>query len=158
MNFVGETGKDKRNTIGGRFANTNPGFIYEIEGIYQWGKFSNRDVSAYSSVGMIGYHWRKIKWQPKIQVWGGVSTGDKADSEKLNTYNPLYPRPPFTQALAFGVSNINAAQLEFSVRPLMPLRLAIGSFLLKRNSADDGIYTPGVSPIRPFQCLSIERM
>ena len=33
----------------------------------------------------------------------------------------------------------------------MPLRLAIGSFLLKRNSADDGIYTPGVSPIRPFQ-------
>ena len=151
MIFAGDTGSDRRNTTGLRVARTKPGWIYEWETVYQWGKFSNRRVSAWSSVGMLGYRWEKIWWQPSFQLWGGISTGDKAGSASVNTYNPLYQRPPFTQAFAFGVSNINAAQWEFSLRPRKPIRLAIGSFLLERNTVDDGIYTPGVSPIRPLQ-------
>ena len=151
MVLAGKEGTDKRNSAGLRIASRKQGILYELEAVYQWGRFSVREISAYSVVGMIGYEWKKSKWMPKIQLWGGVSTGDKSNSERLNTYNPLYPRPPFSQAFAFGVTNINAAQLECSLRPLPAFRVSAGVFLLKRNSHDDGIYTPGVTPIRPMQ-------
>ncbi len=151
MVLTNKLGTDKRHTVGIKLGTLKTGFLYEIEGIYQFGEFANTPISAYSIVCMVGYEWSKVKLQPKLQLFGGISTGDKSSTSKHNTYNPLYPRPPFTQAFAFGVSNIDAAQLEVSIKPLTPMRVSAGSFLLKRNSGDDGIYTPGVTPIRPMQ-------
>jgi hypothetical protein len=151
MILTNKIGTDKRHTVGVKLGTLKTGFLYEIEGIYQFGKFSNITISAYSVVGMVGYEWRKTKLQPKVQLFGGITTGDKAATVKHNTFNPLYPRPPFSQAFAFGVSNIDAAQLEISIRPIKPMRVSGGSFLLQRNSVNDGIYTPGVTPIRPMQ-------
>jgi hypothetical protein len=151
MFLANKTGTDKRHTVGMGLSTFKTGFLYEIEGIYQFGKLGNTPISAYSIVGMLGYEWGLLRLKPTLKLYGGMSSGDKASSSKHNTYNPLYPRPPYILALAFGVSNVNGAQLEFSIRPKMPMKIALGSFLIRRNTADDGIYTPGIVLIRPIQ-------
>lgn len=149
-------GNDKRATIGFRISTKKTGFLYDWESIYQFGWFSNKKISAYSIVGMVGYEWEHTKAKPTVTLYAALTSGDKDSTDNaVGTFNPLYPRPPFTLGLPLGPSNVNAWKLEIAVKPSQKTTASLGSYGLWRNSASDITYTPAVTPLKTLGQASL---
>lgn len=147
--FDDGTGKEIRHTAGSRIWNTQNDWRYDIEGLYQFGKFASKNISAWSFSVNTGYKFSKIKFKPEVGIKTEWISGDaKYDDDKLQTLHPLFPRGGY-----FGlVSLIGPANL-FDIHPSLTfdltqkLGLNMDYDVFWRYSKNDGIYGPNVAVI-----------
>ncbi len=95
-------GHETRHSLGGRLHGTvfplgdgplTGEFHYEVEGLYQFGRFGDADISAYEASFDVGYYFKEVPFGPNVSLRFNVTSGDAdAHDRTLQTFNPLFPR------------------------------------------------------------------
>lgn len=111
---------ETRHTVGmRRYGELGKRFKYNTEINYQFGKFGNKTISAFSIEGDWHYHLINIKHKPDLGLKLDYISGDKNTGDnKLGTFNPYFNNPAY-----FGLITQVAAMNMFDVHPSIKLNL-----------------------------------
>jgi hypothetical protein len=141
--------KELRHSFGSRIWNNVKGFRYDIEGVYQFGKFGDKNISAWTASVNTGYTFSNVKLKPELGLKAELISGDRLYSdERLQTFNPLFPRGGyFGLAALIGPSNLIDLHPSVSFELSKKLQLNLDYDAFWRFSKNDGIYAPNVSLI-----------
>jgi len=147
--FDDGTGRELRHSIGSRIWAAKKFWRYDIEGLYQFGDFAGKTISAWTFSVNTGYKFATTLLKPEVGIKTELISGDaKYNDNKLQTFNPLFPRGGY-----FGlVSLIGPANL-CDIHPSLSFDLSRKVFfdidydLFWRYSRNDGIYGPNVAMI-----------
>jgi hypothetical protein len=134
-------GRELRHSVGFRTWKSGKTWQYDIEGLYQFGDFMAKDISAWTISLNLSHSWA-VKLDPKLGIKTEVISGDKQfGDDKLNTFNPLFPRGGY-----FGLAALIGPSNLFDFHPYLELSIAKGLLwttdydLFYRLSLNDGIY------------------
>lgn len=142
-------GKEMRHSVGSRIWAAKKYWRYDLEGLYQFGDFAGKQISAWTLSVNTGYKFANTPLKPEPGIKTELISGDaKYNDNKLQTFNPLFPRGGY-----FGlVSLIGPANL-FDIHPTFALELSRTLFfnadydIFWRYSRYDGIYGPNAAMI-----------
>lgn len=141
-------GNDNRYIAGVRAVSAARTLNYEIELTYQFGRFGNQAVNAYSVCADLSYAVPEKK--AVIGIAGNYASGDKSNNDgRLNTYNALFSKPPYGLTAGIGAANIVTGNPYLKLTANKRSSLYAGAYFMRRQSADDGMYTPGGTEVRP---------
>lgn len=136
--------KEVRHTVGARLWKYGGGFIYNLEGAYQFGSFGNGNISAWTGSVDLGYSFEETKFKPTINLRNDYISGDKkAGDGNLQTFNPIYPKGGY-----FGFSPqigpVNLIDIHpYGTLDLLPnLKFQADVVFNWRYSLNDGVYRP----------------
>jgi hypothetical protein len=148
-NFDDGAAKEQRHSTGTRLWGKISGWRYDAEAVYQFGKFGDTDISAWTASVNTGYRFSNWIAKPEIGLKGEFVSGDKKyDDGKLQTFNPLFPRGAyFGLAALIGPSNLIDAHPSVSFELSRNLDWTVDYDAFWRYSANDGLYAPNVSLI-----------
>ncbi|WP_240348428.1 alginate export family protein [Longitalea arenae] len=140
--FDAGSGKELRHSIGARVWNGKGATGYDLETVYQFGKFSGRSISAWTASMNISHRFNSIKWKPEAGLKMELISGDKhAADSSLQTFNPLFPRGAyFGLAALIGPYNLFDVHPSLSLQLLRRLNFEIDCDVLWRYSEGDGLY------------------
>lgn len=147
--------RDIRHTFGLRLAKSETALDYDFEFNYQFGSFGRRrNIRAWQFSPTVGYTFRKISFEPRIAIDGGIVSGDRDPADfDLETFAPPYPRGQY-----FGLIGVNGPLNIMGFRPSLTLKiskkvnLTASSFSFWRQSTRDGLYNvPGNQLVRTGQ-------
>ena len=88
----GLLGHSITHTLGGRLAGDYNQFLYELEGMYQFGQYSNQSISAFAVASGAGYHFKGAPMNPQFWLRYDFASGDNNSNDGArNTFNQLFP-------------------------------------------------------------------
>ena len=90
------TGNSLVHTVGTRYIGDTNNFLYELEGMYQFGQRSGRDVSAFAIASGTGYRFATLPMNPQMWLRYDFASGTSNGGDITNTSNT------FNQLFAFG--------------------------------------------------------
>jgi hypothetical protein len=142
--FDDGTGKELRHSVGTRIWMNSARWYYDFEGLYQWGKFGPGRISAWTVSSNSTYIFRALKRNPQINLKAEIISGDKNyQDEKLNTFNPLFPRGAyFGLASLIGPSNLVDLHPAFIIDVSDAFLYEVDYDAFWRFSVHDGVYGP----------------
>jgi hypothetical protein len=137
------TNPETRHTIGlRRFGGLGKRIKYNTELNYQFGKFGDKVISAFSIEGDWHYNLINTKFKPDLGIKLDYISGDKDQGDsKLGTFNPYFNNPAY-----FGLITQVAAMNMFDVHPSAKLNLterlsaSLEADLYWRAQLIDGLY------------------
>ena len=149
--YLKGSGEENRYSFGVRWY-SNPGsvFSYDVEAIYQAGKFATDNISAYMAVAEMSYTFKNSRTEPAVGIVGQIASGDKGNSGSLNTFNPLYTRVYFGLGMPYWPSNLMQLTPTFEIKPLKKLTVDAAVHALWRQSTADGLYLSGRLTRSPY--------
>ncbi|WP_292977837.1 alginate export family protein [Nitrosomonas sp.] len=106
-------------TIGARWAGDYAHFLYELEGMYQFGRRSHLDISAFSIASGVGYQL-PLPMNPQFWLRYDFASGDKNPSDgHSDTFNQLFPfgHYYFGYMDQVGRQNIHDFNAQISMNP-----------------------------------------
>ncbi|MBT2560646.1 alginate export family protein [Pedobacter sp. ISL-68] len=134
-------GEELRHSIGLRSYKAGSNWQYDIEGLYQFGTFSNSKISAWTISANVS-HAFDVNLHPKLGLKTELISGDLDYADgKLNTFNPLFPRGGY-----FGLAALIGPSNLFDVHPSVEFSAARNLVwttdydVFYRLSKNDGIY------------------
>lgn len=142
---------ETRHTMGlRRWGNLGKRFKYNTEINYQFGKFGNKNISAFSIEGDWHYNLINTKFKPDLGIKLDYMSGDKnIGDNKLGTFNPYFNNPSY-----FGLILQVAAMNMFDIYPSVKLKLteklsaiAEADFYW-RAQLNDGLYSGSKALLR----------
>ena len=143
--FNDVSGDEMRYTLGlRRFGKLGKHWVYNTEGIFQFGRLDVASIRAFSMDTDWHYEWSdsKWKWSPGLKL--EYNRGDRAVGDgRINSFNPLFVNPAF-YSLAATVTPVNLIGIHPSVnfQPQKRLKLYTEWAIFWRASALDGLYRP----------------
>lgn len=154
--FNDATGRELRHSFGTRIWGSGGNWDYDFEGIYQLGDMAGKDISAWTLSSSVSYEFAATALKPKIGLKTEIISGDKKEGDnKLNTFNPLYPRGAY-----FGLIGLIGPANMYDFHPSLGLELSrtlylnVDSDFFWRMDSADGIYAPNVTLIYPSGGIS----
>lgn len=106
-------------TIGARWVGDYERILYELEGMYQFGKRSHLDISAFSIASGVGYQL-PLPMNPQFWLRYDFASGDKNHRDgRSNTFNQLFPYGHyyFGYIDQIGRQNIHDFNAQFTLHP-----------------------------------------
>jgi hypothetical protein len=142
-------GKELRHSVGTRIWNIQGNWQYDFEALYQFGEFGARNISAWTASINTSYKFSKAKLKPEIGIKTELISGNKEyDDNKLQTFNPLFPRGAyFGLAALIGPANLIDEHPFLSLNFSSKLNLDFDYDVFWRYSRNDGIYATNGSLI-----------
>jgi hypothetical protein len=108
-------------TIGSRLAGDYNQFLYELEGMYQFGQHSNQDISAFAVASGAGYHFKGKPLNPQFWLRYDFASGDNnlTDGDRT-TFNQLFPFGNYYLGWIdrVGRQNIHDFNAQLNLHPL----------------------------------------
>lgn len=171
--FAQGLGEEQRQTIGGRiwhggipFMPPGQGWDYDVEYAYQFGKFGpgprlgptfpflqseKADIRAWTVSTQTGYTFSNLRFQPRIGINTGITTGDKDPSDPvLQTFFTPFPNGRFFGAAQQeGPLNIQGFRPNVTVQLPRRASLTADVYFFWRQSVNDGLYDIPGFPLRP---------
>ncbi len=146
--YYSSIGAEKRHTVGVHFYSNPQRFNYDFEFSRQMGTFKSLDIRAMMAVWDVNLAFMPHRF---IGFSGNFVPGDQSTQDgQLNTFNTLFARPPFGQTVALNISNtLNLSPYIRYQNGTKWIATARASFV-QRTSAYDGVYTPNMSQLRPY--------
>ena len=152
--YLGTKNKDKefeegvanetRHTIATRYWKNGGGFIYNLEGAYQFGTFGKGNINAWTAAIDMGYVFDKVKGKPSINIRNDYISGDtKKGDGNLQTFDPLYPKGGY-----FGFNPLIGPANLIDLHPYATYSLSEHCDIQAdvvfnwRYSTQDGLYRP----------------
>ena len=121
--FVGQggvMGDSRIHTIGSRYIGTYKRFLFELEGMYQFGKNANQDISAGAIAAGAGYRI-PLPYNPQFWLRYDYASGDDnlGVGGTRNTFNHLFPFGNYYMGWLdrVGRQNIHDINAQFSLHP-----------------------------------------
>jgi hypothetical protein len=147
--YAAGAAKEVRHSLGTRIWKKTGRWNYDFEALYQFGNWGHQSISAYTASIDLNYMFAGGRWQPAINLKTEVISGDKKTAgNRLNTFNPLFPRGAyFGLAALIGPSNLVDLHPAFSIRPGNNIQLSADYDVFWRHSKADGIYGPNAAMI-----------
>jgi len=144
-------GKENRQTIGARYwIPQRKGFYLNAEIAYQFGKFNDLSINAYSISVDVQHRSSLSNLMISPGLTFNMATGDRNENDgELNTYNVLYSKTVFGLTAPIGAMNILNIKPYFTISPNRKTRLTLSNYTMWRASSNDGTYTPGRKQTRP---------
>lgn len=143
--FEEGVGRELRHSLGLRHAKRQYRLSYDLEAVWQWGRFSGKQIQAWTASSDFSYTF-------PLPSTTGLTFGNKVDiisgdrrkgDERLQSFNPLYPKAGY-----FGFDPILGAVNLIDVHPYMRwqmrrnLSLEFDLIANWRYSLQDGSYRP----------------
>jgi Alginate export len=143
VHYANGTGAEVRNTFGTRLFGKINGFDYDIEPIFQTGRFAGREIFAWTVGSSVGYTFESSPLKPRLGADFDVVSGDSGGTSHFGTFNPLFFKAGyFNDASLIRPSNIIDIHPTLQVRAANELLVTLGSDVLWRYTRHDGIYGP----------------
>jgi Alginate export len=141
--------RELRYSIGTRVWKKTANWQYDFEGLYQWGKFGTEKISGWTLSSNTTYTINSLKRRLQINLKTELISGDKNyNDNKLNTFNPLFPRGAyFGLAALIGPVNLMDIHPSLLLSLTRKLDLTFDYDAFWRYSRNDGIYGPNVALI-----------
>jgi hypothetical protein len=133
-----------RHSIGSRVWNSQRNFRYDIEGVYQFGRFGDKRIDAWTLSFNTGYKFAQAKLHPEIGLKTELISGDGTSGDnQLQTFNPLFPRGAyFGLAALIGPANLLDVHPSLALELTKRVALNLDYDTFWRYSRSDGIYAP----------------
>lgn len=148
--FAQGTADELRHSVGTRLFGNSGALDYNFEGVYQWGRFGNGKIRAWTVASDTGYTFASAPLSPRVALRADVTSGDADPTDRsLNTFNPLFPKGNY-----FGESAILGPLNLIDIHPMVQLHLSeavsldAGWTWYWRYSKGDGIYGNGLNLIQ----------
>jgi hypothetical protein len=136
--------QEKRHTLGGRIWKYGGGFIYNLEGAYQFGTFGQGKIAAWTASVDVGYLFENTALKPSINLRNDYISGDKkAGDGNLQTFNPIYPKGGyFGFSPQVGPVNLIDIHPYATLDLLSKLKMQVDVVFNWRHTLQDGLYRP----------------
>jgi len=144
--FDGTEGRELRHSIGTRIWKNNGNWKYDFEAVFQFGKHAGTSLRAYTLSSNSSYTFQDVKLQPTLGLKTELISGDKhADDNRIQTFNPLYPRGAYFGLVALiGPSNLYDIHPSIDLALTKNLNFGIDYDMFWRWSINDGLYAPNM--------------
>lgn len=149
------TANDARASLGLRHFGTWQGLTYNNEFVYQFGKFGDEDISAWTVSFNVEKQFETI--HPfTLGIKTEAISGESDDNDNtLNTFDALYPRVAYFGRVArFGPSNLIDLHPYISSK-IGPVNVIVDYVAFWRFSTNDGLYNPAL--ILEYPSVNSER-
>jgi hypothetical protein len=139
--YLKETSAENRRSWGIRiYRKQIVAVTYDLETIYQEGKFGNSRIRAYGIVARLNYNFSVGRLLKTISLVGQVASGDRGKAGELNTFNPLYTRVYYGIGAPYWPSNIKQITPSADFRLGKQVVLTADVHFLWRDNINDGLY------------------
>lgn len=148
--FFDGTLEESRHSVGTRIWDRAKGWSYDVEALYQFGSFGNKNISSYAAFMNATYRLHNIEGTTiglRVEIISGDQ--DRYDDE-INTFNSLFPRIAY-----FGLAALIGPTNYFDFHPFVQkvisssVSLTVDYDMFWRHSIDDGVYGPSGALIYP---------
>ncbi len=143
-------GSETRHSVGARLWRTAKPIDYNFEFIYQWGRFGNGDIRAWTAASDTGYTFSSLPFHPRLGLRANVTSGDgDPKNPNLQTFNPLFPKGAY-----FSEDNLVGPANHIDLNPCVDLyfterlTLSVDWDFFWRQSIHDGVYNNAVALVR----------
>lgn len=140
--FLAGLANERRHSVGARLFGESGGFDWDWEAVYQFGRFGDQQIRAWTVATDTGYTFSAVPLSPRIGLKADIASGDGSPGDgRLGTFNALYPKLPY-----FSEANLIAPANIVDVHPSITLDLGSGLGLdlgwnaLWRHTTTDAIY------------------
>jgi hypothetical protein len=142
-------GKDRRYTVGTRLFGVYGRIDYNFEGVYQFGHFGNRPISAFALSSDGGYTFVSTWAKPRLGLKADVvSGGNSRGTGTLGTFYPLFPKNNyFNEASIETPMNVMHVNPYVQIQPRPDLAFTTGIDILWRENTRDSFYQPPGLPV-----------
>ncbi|MCC7386587.1 MAG: alginate export family protein [Deltaproteobacteria bacterium] len=142
------TALELRHSLGTRVWGEPGDFDYNVELVYQWGRFGDGNISAWTVASDTGYTAKPWPTRPRFGLKADVTSGDTDPSDRnLQTFNPLFPRGNyFGEASLVGPRNHIDIQPSIDIHPVDALTITAAWMFFWRQSDADGLYRVSGAP------------
>ncbi len=120
------TGNSVVHTVGSRYVGNYNQFLYELEGMYQFGRSTiissgaPTDISAGAIASGIGYQFSQLPMNPQLWLRYDYASGDRNPNDgQTNTFNQLFPFGHYYMGFLdrVGRQNIHDFNAQFTLHP-----------------------------------------
>jgi hypothetical protein len=154
-NFVGQFGHragQRVSTVGSRYSGDYHNFLWDFEGDYQFGHFSNEETSAGAFASGLGYHFANLPMNPEFWIYNEWASGDHngATGRGHGTFNQLFPFGHYYFGFLdlVGRQNIDDLNMQFSFYPTKWTLAMMQYHIFRLDAARDALYNAGGNAIR----------
>jgi hypothetical protein len=131
-------------TFGMRYAGDNNNVLWDFEGMYQFGDFADRDISAGAFTAGLGYHFKGAPLNPVFWLYNDWASGDHTGhtSGAFGTFNQLFPfgHYYFGWLDLVGRQNIEDLNMQLQLNPVNWIVLTAQAHFFWLDSAKDALY------------------
>lgn len=140
--FGGAQGRELRHSIGARFHGARAGWHWNVEGVYQFGDFMGRPISAWTLGSEVGRAVPLGGLSPDMTVRFNMVSGDRNPRDgHLGTFNALFPKGKYFGELSpVGPTNIISLNPRISAPLGKGWSASIAAMAYWRYTAGDGVY------------------
>jgi hypothetical protein len=145
-------GATTTNTIGSRLVGDKDNWLWDLEGMSQFGSFSGRPLSAWAGTAGGGYYFKDVPWTPTVCAYYDYASGTRNPSADGidHTFNQLFPfgHYYFGWLDLVGRRNIHDISAFLTTFPTnwVIAQLQVHNFWL--DSSRDALYNAAGAPIR----------
>ncbi len=139
----GKVGGFNTSTIGSRYAGNLKGLLWDFEGMYQFGDWSNEQTSAGAVTTGLGYQFTDLPMMPTFWVFNDFASGDhNPGSHQHGTFNQLFPfgHPYFGLLDQVGRQNIDDLNLQANFYVTKWAFTSLQYHVFRLDSAKDALY------------------
>ena len=148
--FNGTTGKEDRNTFGGRVWGkiADTGLDYDVEAAYQNGSIGTADIEAWMFASEVGLTLGQGPSAMRLHGAFDYATGDDSAGGDVKTFNQLFPlgHAYLGYIDAVGRQNILAASGGIALKPVMGWTVKVTGHYFQLAEANDALYNAGGGP------------
>ncbi len=139
-------GSFNTSTFGSRYAGNYQDLLFDFEGMYQFGPWSNQTTSAAAYTAALGWNFSKVPTTPQFWVSYDFATGDHnpGRSDTHGTFNQLFPFGHYYFGFLDLVGRQNIEDLNFQAVtwPTKWITCFAQYHLFRLDSGRDAMYGP----------------
>ncbi|HEV3263483.1 MAG TPA: alginate export family protein [Gemmataceae bacterium] len=140
-------------TFGSRYSGDYQHFLWDFEGMYQFGDWSNQGITAGAYTTGLGYQFACLPMNPQFWVYQDWASGDHNPAGFGNlhgTFNQLFPfgHYYFGYLDLVGRQNIDDFNMQVVLFPAKWLTAGIQYHMFRLDSARDALYNSAGTAIR----------
>jgi hypothetical protein len=146
----GVVGGNVVDTLGTRYAGDWNHYLWDFEGMYQFGDNANQNISAGSFTGGLGYQLADWPADPQIWMYYDVASGNQhPGSGDYGTFNQLFPfgHYYFGYLDLVGRQNISDINWQIICFPAPWLTSGVQYHMFELVSSRDALYNAGGTAI-----------
>lgn len=135
-------GREFRHTVGLRSFGAAGAWGWNVEGIYQFGRFAGAPIRAWSVATELSRRFPNAPLAPRLTLRVNAVSGDKDPADgKLQTFNALFPKGKYFGELSpIGPYNIVNGHLGATADVAKGVTIGLSAMAYWRQSRGDGIY------------------
>jgi hypothetical protein len=139
-------------TVGGRYAGDVHNFLFDAEGMLQFGGFSNQGILAKAFTTGVGYNFKCVPLDPQVWLYYDFASGDPdpGGTNVHRTFNQLFPfgHYYFGYIDVVGRQNINDINGQLTIYPANWITAYMQYHIFRLDSPKDALYNAAGAPIR----------